>query len=381
MNDLAFLEIFRWGFASVPGSLFHYAHDLELDMEDLGFLSVIFLTFQKTNPLTQRGVNVGQLLKNCPFYSLTKVSRRLSRLQSLGLVELLDSKPKNLANRTIYLEPLFERLAALVKRDHLLLFETDGNEHKQQETEYYLQKIHNLEAEVAMFKNPPTAPQEEKSIHFVKLSEFISRKTGNLLSPSMTQELTKWLNECKINPEFLYCMLELSFERGITNPRTITGLVKDIREYKITTLDGLESYFQNFVDAKEKPASIKPLDVELIELSKYLNIDMQAEARQNIYYKWRYEWNFSQAMILKAGELMSSRTTSGGLEYVDSILQNWLNQEIKDLAAVEKELARYKNSKHKNQRIESKAKNTTEEYRIYIPKDELKKLQSDMVEV
>ena len=70
---------------------------------------------------------------------------------------------------------------------------------------------------------------------------------------------------------------------------------------------------------------------------------MNAEARKKVYYKWRYDWGFTHNMIMKAGELMCQRTKNGGMEYIDSVLNNWMTKEIRSLPDVEKEIAAFKN--------------------------------------
>jgi DNA replication protein DnaD len=374
--DLTCMEIFRWGFANVPGTLFQYAHELELDMEDMGFLTVIMYVWGGAHGLVQRGVSAGQILRLCPSYSSNKVAKRLYRLQKLGLIIIKEEgQSRHLANKLILIDPLFERLTSLVRRDHQGLFDNQAPAAPDQEA--YAQRVRQLESELAAYQEEDRYRTEEDSqSHVAKFSDFIAGKTGKLLSSAMTGELNKWLNDYHVTPELLYCMLELCFERGIENPYAITRIVKDTAKYQINTLDGLEAYFNSFIDhhAREGQWSY---EVELIELSKYLNIDMQAEARRNVYIKWRNEWDFDQNMILKAGELMCSRTTKGGLEYMDSILGDWLKKGIKDTSAVEKEVARYRRDKRKQKPVSAVSRvPESEAYDLYIPKDELSQLKS-----
>ena len=83
----------------------------------------------------------------------------------------------------------------------------------------------------------------------------------------------------------------------------------------------MEVYFSRFVDRGNNLAQrVQAFDPDLIEFGAFTGIDMGAEARRRIYQKWRYDWGFSHAMIMKAGEIMCQRTKSGGLEYVDEFL-------------------------------------------------------------
>jgi hypothetical protein len=366
---LACLEIFRWGLANIPISVFQYARELELDMEDIGFLTALNSIFECSHASGQHGVSVGQLLKLCPFYSSARVAKRISRLQNLGLLMAIEGKPKHLANKILTLDPLWERLTALIKRDHGDLFAQQpeisappllaaASEEKP--------RTEGLPSELPVAPEPEPRKAEEDGTPFSQLANFIAGKTGTPLSSAMSNELTKWLEEYQIKREFLYCLLDLCFERGINHPQELTRIVREIARYQVNTLAGLKEYFSNFIDQRTASGSWT-YDVELIELSKYLNIDMQAEARRNIYLKWREDWEFSQEMILKAGELMCSRTTKGGLEYMDSILSNWRTQNIRDTAAVEAEITRYRNDKQKQQKKLNPPRAADPEYELYIP--------------
>ena len=112
------LEIFRWGYAHLPGAVFFYAKELELDIEDIGVLSSIFYAFEQTKPLFESGVRAGQVLQYCSCLTTNKLSRRLNRLQGLDLLTLVEGSSKLFADRIIYLDPLMEKLEQLIMRDH-----------------------------------------------------------------------------------------------------------------------------------------------------------------------------------------------------------------------------------------------------------------------
>ena len=82
-----------------------------------------------------------------------------------------------------------------------------------------------------------------------------------------------------------------------------------------------------------------------------------------------------------AGELMSQRTQRGGLEYMDSILNNWRQKNIFTLDSVNKELAAFKSQQRQALNVKGASKAATyNEFdygNIYIPKDELQKLKNN----
>lgn len=383
------LEINRWGYAHLPGIVLYYARELELDMEDIGLITTMFYAMENSKPLFESGVRAGQVLNYCPMYSSNKLSRRLTRLFKLGCIEMSDENSKNFSDKIIYLEPMMDKLQELILRDHPKISSSVHADDKNEENieiklKEYNNKIKEMEEELEKEKNKNAIDEyyQSSGASFKKLADFISKKTGNLMSVKMARELNKWLNEMVLTPEFLLCMLELCFERSINNPSDITEIARDLEEYSISSVEGLELYFKNHVDLeKNKLIHIKQFDPNIMEFGKFTGIDMNAEARKKVYNKWRYDWRFSHQMIMKAGELMCQRTKNGGLEYIDSVLHNWMTKEIRAVNEAEKEIASFKskNKKEKTNPVAPKknpVKANKQEYDIYVPPEVIEELKS-----
>lgn len=390
MDKSASLEIHRWGFANVPGIIFFYAKELDLEMDDIGIIAAILYTIQKTKPLYETGVEIGQVLQSCPSLTKHKLSRRLSRLSKLGIIAM-DQGNKSFADKEIYIEPLMDKLESLVLRDHPKLRSEDNIQKEDLEkaealVNEYRNKVEQLEMELEE-ERQKEIPNLANNIdiypnaNYKRLADFIAKKTGNLLSVKMSNELNKWLEEMAFTPEFLLCMLELCFERKINNPRDITRIAKDLKEYSINTVEGLELYFKNYVD-KDKNSAIRAnhFDPDIMEFGSFTGIDMNADARKKVYYKWRYDWRFSHALIMKAGEIMCQRTKNGGLEYIDSVLNDWMSKEIRQVEDAEKEIREFK-LRNKNERSGPVAKKkpvkpNQNDYELYIPPGNLEEVKS-----
>ncbi len=384
IQSSAIIEVFRWGYVSIPGVLFAYAKELNLEMEDIGILASILYAYDKTRPLTQTGVEVGQVLEGCTALSRQKLSRKLNSLHQTGIISLEDGK-KSFTEKEISLQPLIIKLEACIVRDHPRLSNNgNGDKAKKQQIEKledmldeYRGKIEQLE-----LKLEETHHQEPKrALHipiknddnYRRVADFVARKTGNLLSVKMSNELRVWLDEMAFSPEFLLVLLELCFERKLVNPTDISKIARDLKEYSINSLDGLEMYFKNYVDTgKNISFKTRRFDPDIVEFGNFTGIDMNAEARRRIYYKWRYDWGFSHAMIMKAGEVMCQRTKNGGLEYMDSVLNNWMAKEIRQVHEADKEVKEFK-VKKRSEKISAKgipAKKpaaTGDEYEIFVP--------------
>lgn len=374
-NLSASVEILRWGQASIPAVLFCYGRELDLTIEDIGVYAAIFYTYEKSKPLFQSGVSVGQILQMCPLISKQKLARSINRLEKLSLLSLHGNG--SFMDKRVGLEPLFSKLEELIIRDHHLLTKSETAVNEDIIAEYRL-KIEQLELALEEEKNRNIPEMLTNSNgNFKKVADFISKKTGSLMSIKMANELKRWLDEMAMTPEFLLCMLEMCFERNIYNPRHISSIAKDLKEYSVNSVEGLENYFKKFVDDGTKSKLPRSeFDPDVIEFGKFTGIDMNAEARRNIYYKWRYDWGFSHAMIMKAGQIMCQRTKNGGLEYVDSVLYNWMTKEIRLPEDADRELKEHKN-RYKSEKSTHKKVPESEEYEIYISPVRLEELKSN----
>jgi len=379
------LEIFRWGYVHLPGAVFFYAKELDLDIEDIGILSAIFYAFEQAKPLFQSGVRTGQILLNCSTLTTNKLSRRLQKLSKQGIIDLSENGAKNFTEKIVRLEPLMIKLEQLVLRDHPEITPSLGQDQSDvktdQQIEEYKARIGELEQQLDEHRMRSSLDNFASSdINYKRVADFIAKKTGNLLSVKMENELQKWLTDFGFTPEFLLCMLELAFERKITNPRDITRIAKDLKEYAVNNVDGLDVYFKNYVD-QEKITTRSHFDPDAAEFGNFTGLDMSAEARRKVYNKWRYDWGFTHKMIMKAGELMCQRTKNGGLEYIDSVLNNWMAKEIRTLSDVDKEIIVFKNRAKSGKTTNPVGKNgavkhNKGEYEFYVPPEVLAELKS-----
>ena len=278
----------------------------------------------------------------------------------------------------------------MIIRDHPQLNLNDSKKYNNKDQEQvdqlldeYRERIVQLELSLEEEKGKRLIDlNSNASASYKKVADFISKKTGNLMSVKMSNELHKWLEEMGFTTEFLLCMLEVFFERNIFNPRDISKIARDLKEYAISTVEGLESYFKRYVDNENKSTlRFNQFDPDVMEFGNFTGIDMSASARKQVYYKWRYDWGFTHAMIMKAGEIMCQRTRNGGLEYIDSVLNNWMSKEIRRVEDAEKELHEFKRrSKNERKQAVNNQKNTTRsitsEYEIYVPPGSLEELKT-----
>jgi DNA replication protein DnaD len=69
---------------------------------------------------------------------------------------------------------------------------------------------------------------------------------------------------------------------------------------------------------------------------------------------------------------MCQRTRNGGLEYIDSVLKNWMTKEIRTVEDAEKEIEDFKSRSKKDKNTANPGKKKADksssgDYEIYIP--------------
>ena len=362
------LEILRWGLVQIPIMLYNYAAELDLDAEDLGIIGGILFVYNRSKPMTGTGVEVGQVLQVCPVISKNRLSRTLGKWEKPGLIRLEGSPKSDFASRKIYLEPLYYRMREIIIRDHPAIAK-DAYQNEEALIRAQEKRIEELEKELQQERRRNNSLHEPSpgNKDYKLVADFISQKTGNLLSIKMSNELRKWMDELGFKTEFILCMLELCFERNINHPREISRIANGLKECSINSLEAMEAYFRTFVD--DKPPQTYGFDPEVIEFGHYTGLDMSAEARKKVYYKWRYDWGFSPEMIKRAGEIMCNRTKNGGLDYIDGILNNWREKNIRSLKDVEAEMLEHQSRRKVADKPVRLARMPVEEREIYIPPD------------
>lgn len=322
------IEIFRRGNIQIPAILYTYADEMDLDAADLGIIGAIFGAYQQSQPFLTLGIEVGQLLKLYPGLKKAALSKRLSKWEQQGLIEI-ENGTRDFSYRKIHVDPLIFKLKELIIRDNPIL--------QQQQT---VKSINDNKPYLLFDTNEVKNTGGTNNLKFI--ADFIAQKTANPVNVKMANEIRKWLNEYGFSTQVILCMLELCFERNITNLNDIQNIASGLKERSITNLHDIEAYFKGNVD---KPSI--PSNHEFYEFESFSGINMSAQARKAVYNKWRYEWGFQKELILYAAELMCLQTRNASMNYIESLLQDWKNQGITTIEQVKEYQASWKAPKER----------------------------------
>lgn len=105
-------------------------------------------------------------------------------------------------------------------------------------------------------------------------------------------------------------------------------------------------------------------------------ISVIGQASRDTYVKWRFEWGFSHEIIMLAGQLMCKFANSPNLAYIDRILLNWMNLNIRSVPEANKAIESFRAERNDNKNLSPITKKacrknicetTGSEYELYIP--------------
>ncbi len=131
--------------------------------------------------------------------------------------------------------------------------------------------------------------------------------------------------------DFILIFLQLSFERGLNNVQTYSYIAKRVYENGVHTVDELVSFINELDWIQYKVSEVKKC------VGQYGAV---TRPQREIYLKWHRQWKFSHEVIMRAAE-ETIRTNNPSFKYIDSILQDWYNQGVKNVAEAETALRQH----------------------------------------
>ena len=135
--------------------------------------------------------------------------------------------------------------------------------------------------------------------------------------------------------DFILTFFELSFTRGSNQMKDYKQLANRIHQRGIFTLEQLTA-FMNEVDWTQK---------KLEEIKRYLGqYGGVTIPQRDMYLKWNKHWDLSHSLILRAAE-ETIRANNANFRYLDSILKNWHELGVKDIAQAEQAIKDHDNKK------------------------------------
>lgn len=159
------------------------------------------------------------------------------------------------------------------------------------------------------------------------------------LSPTEMSTYLTWQKDFGFSSELILILIEYCVSKGKSDSRYIEKVALGWHDLKITTVEQAQNLIKKNED---KWTNIR----KILSYLGIKNTDIM-KPQQDMIEKWLFTYNFSIQVIEKACNICFERLNRADFKYIDGILSNWNNNNIRtleDIAAKDKK----QNTKYQN---------------------------------
>lgn len=223
----------------------------------------------------------------------------------------------------------------------------------------------NYWSDLGVIKLTSIDPMNNFSIEFLDLSEdnFTPNKEVNLLDAlenkginDMLKDIEKilgrtlstkememylgWQKEFSFPSELILLLVEYCASKGKSDYRYIEKVALTWHDMNITTMAQAQNYIKQTEDKW----------VKIREILSYLGIKNNdlMKPQEEMIDKWLTTYNFDLDVIKKACNICADRLNRADFKYIDGILTNWFNNNIKTLDDIAVKDKQFKKNYKKN---------------------------------
>ena len=223
----------------------------------------------------------------------------------------------------------------------------------------------NYWSDLGVIKLTSIDPMNNFSIEFLDLSEdnFTPNKEVNLLDAlenkginDMLKDIEKilgrtlstkememylgWQKEFSFPSELIFLLVEYCASKGKSDYRYIEKVALTWHDMNITTMAQAQNYIKQTEDKW----------VKIREILSYLGIKNNdlMKPQEEMIDKWLTTYNFDLDVIKKACNICADRLNRADFKYIDGILTNWFNNNIKTLDDIAIKDKQFKKNYKKN---------------------------------
>ncbi len=154
----------------------------------------------------------------------------------------------------------------------------------------------------------------------------IEKILGRTLSTKEMEMYLGWQKEFSFPSELILLLVEYCASRGKSDYRYIEKVALTWHDMNIKTMSQAQNYIKQTEDKW----------IKIRKILSYLgikNTDLM-KPQEEMLNKWITTYNFDLEMIQKACDICANRLNRADFKYIDGILTNWFNNNIKTLEDV-----------------------------------------------
>ena len=168
----------------------------------------------------------------------------------------------------------------------------------------------------------------------------IEKILGRTLSPKEMEMYLGWQKEFSFPSELILLLVEYCASKGKSDYRYIEKVALTWHDMNITTMAQAQNYIKQTEDKW----------VKIREILSYLGIKNNdlMKPQEEMIDKWLTTYNFDLDVIKKACNICADRLNRADFKYIDGILTNWFNNNIKTLDDIAVKDKQFKKNYKKN---------------------------------
>lgn len=172
-----------------------------------------------------------------------------------------------------------------------------------------------------------------------------------VMSPSWYNDIDLWFKKYGFDEQVMIALFRYCFERSALHRNYIQAVADAWHKNSIKTFSDLDFYYQK----QEK------LNVVKKSISKKLGLNRALTQYEEAYIeKWIVDFGFSIDVIELALKKTTSKTNPS-FDYIDKIISDWKDRNLKTVSDVQKFLENMKNKKADIKNLEKKSYNNYEQ--------------------
>ena len=168
----------------------------------------------------------------------------------------------------------------------------------------------------------------------------IEKILGRTLSPKEMEMYLGWQKEFSFPSELILLLVEYCASKGKSDYRYIEKVALTWHDMNITTMAQAQNYIKQTEDKW----------VKIRKILSYLGIKNNdlMKPQEEMIDKWLTTYNFDLDVIKKACNICAERLNRADFKYIDGILTNWFNNNIKTLDDIAVKDKQFKKNYKKN---------------------------------
>lgn len=168
--------------------------------------------------------------------------------------------------------------------------------------------------------NLPVIHKDKNKEEIISIIRLAEKKLAKPLTPSEKDILSSIYNDYSFSSELLLTLLTFCIDNNKTNFKYIEKIAINWHENNLDTSDKVEQYIN--LTRNDYRAIMKALGRNLSSISN---------AEENFIKKWRLHKKMPLDVIVEACDRTSRKTKNASIDYADTILESWLEKNIKNL--------------------------------------------------